>query len=292
MAAPSLGQPSIEHPVDVPGGRLVVRDIPGPSPDAPAVVLLHGLGATARLNWGPSFRPLSRHFRVLAFDLRGHGRGLRTRRFTLEDCADDAAAVLEARGVERALAVGYSLGGPVAKLFWQRHRERTAGLVLCATASWFATPGEMRAARVLLPVASGLARVARDRMHRRILGRMLMRVDHPPLRARVKEEFAGHDPLSVVQAVGAGGRYSARAWAGAIDVPTAVLVTRDDRRIPPTRQRELAAAIPEASLHEVAGDHFACIASEAFVPALVEACLEVAERAGHADGRRRSGDAA
>ena len=40
-------------------------------------MLLHGWSATADLNWHPSFGPLSRHFRVLAIDQRGHGRGLR-----------------------------------------------------------------------------------------------------------------------------------------------------------------------------------------------------------------------
>ena len=68
---------AIDRRLELPGrGELFVRDIPGPDPQAPALLLLHGLGATARLNFGPSFRPLSRHFRVIALDHRGHGRGL------------------------------------------------------------------------------------------------------------------------------------------------------------------------------------------------------------------------
>src|SRR5690606_1554468 len=102
--------PPIDRTLDLPGhGRIHVRDLPGP-PGAPAVLLLHGLGATARLNWGPSFRPLSQHFRVLSLDHRGHGRGLRTTRFRLEECADDAIAVVEALGVDRVVAIGYSMG--------------------------------------------------------------------------------------------------------------------------------------------------------------------------------------
>jgi pimeloyl-ACP methyl ester carboxylesterase len=56
-------------------GSTVVWDCPGP-PGAPTLVLLHGVTLTAELNWSAVFPVLERHFRVLAFDQRGHGRGL------------------------------------------------------------------------------------------------------------------------------------------------------------------------------------------------------------------------
>ena len=86
---------------DVPSGRRVrlpgrgtyVRaDVAGPT-GAPTVVLLHGLGATASINWPGAFHALSSQFRVVAFDQAGHGRGVRSARpFHLEDCADDGPA--------------------------------------------------------------------------------------------------------------------------------------------------------------------------------------------------------
>src|SRR5690606_5350054 len=119
-------------------GPLFVRDIAGP-PGAPTVVLLHGWTASADLNWFTCYQPLSEHVRIVAFDHRGHGRGLRSRRtFRLEDCADDVAAVADELGIESFVPVGYSMGGPVAQLLWQRHRARVDGLVLCATAPYFA----------------------------------------------------------------------------------------------------------------------------------------------------------
>lgn len=263
-----------------------MRDVPGPAPDAPAVLLLHGLGATARLNWGPSFRPLSRHFRVLALDHRGHGKGLRTRRFRLEDCADDAVHAAEALGVSRLLAVGYSMGGPIASLAWRRHRERVAGLVLCATARHFASRNAALAARWLVPVAAQGARLVPALAHRRLLERMLARIEHPELRERVTEEFAGHQPATVIQAAGAVGGFSSHDWIGSVDVPAAVIVTTRDTLVPPARQRKLAASIPGARLYEVEADHDACVArADRFVPSLVAACLDVAGRAGLAAGR-------
>src|SRR3954447_7624854 len=106
-------------PIPLPPGRRVelpkrgpmfVRELGGP-PRAPTIVLLHGWMATADLNWLPSYKPLSRAFRVLAVDHRGHGRGLRSNRpFTLETCADDVAALADTLGIERLTAVGYSMG--------------------------------------------------------------------------------------------------------------------------------------------------------------------------------------
>jgi pimeloyl-ACP methyl ester carboxylesterase len=259
---------------------MLVRDIPGPSPDAPAILLLHGLGATARLNWGRCFRPLSRYFRVLSLDHRGHGSGLRTSHFRLEECADDAAAAMQALGVERFLAVGYSMGGPIASLTWQRHKEQVFGLVLCATARHFVRRRMARLARATLPAAAAAVRLVPGVARRRMVQRMVVRIEHPELRDRVRQDFLGHEPASVIQAADALTRFSSHDWIGKVDVPVSVVVTTDDELVPTVRQRKLAASIPGAEVFEVAGDHDACVNSPDFAPTLVRACLSVARRAG------------
>src|SRR5258708_4385199 len=107
--------------VYLPGrGTTFVRRVKGP-PGAPTLLLLHGWMASGGLNWFRVFDALGEHFDVIAVDMRGHGRGIRNgRRFRLADCADDAAATLDALGVGPVIAVGYSLGGPVAQLRWRR----------------------------------------------------------------------------------------------------------------------------------------------------------------------------
>ena len=74
--------------VELPGrGVTRVWECAGP-PEAPTLMLIHGVTVTAQLNWGKVFAPLSRHFRVVAMDLRGHGDGIPVGwRFRLEDCA-------------------------------------------------------------------------------------------------------------------------------------------------------------------------------------------------------------
>jgi 3-oxoadipate enol-lactonase len=271
--------PAIDYEIELGRhGTTTVRDIPGP-PGAATVMLLHGLGATARLNWGPCYRPLSEHFRVLSLDHRGHGSGLRTRRFRLEQCADDAAAVARARGAERFIAVGYSMGGPIASLTWRRHPDQVAGLVLCATARHFMPRRVARAARIALPTAARVARLVPSVAHERLLQRMLARVEHPELRERVHREFEGHDTASVIQATHALSGFSSHDWIGSVDVPSAVIVTTRDELVPPERQAKLAASIPGAEVFEVAGDHSACVARpDLFAPALVAACRSVESR--------------
>ena len=118
-------------------GTTFARIVDGPA-GAPTVVLLHGWIASGGLNWFTAFGPLSQRYRVIAPDMRGHGRGIRSRRrFRLADCADDVAALLDHLGAEPAIVVGYSMGGPIAQLLWRRHPDRVAGLVLCATSYRF-----------------------------------------------------------------------------------------------------------------------------------------------------------
>jgi len=294
LAAVSARSPStgLDHLLDVPGhGRLRVRDIAGPHAGAPAVLLLHGLGATARLNWGGCFRPLSSHFRVLSLDHRGHGSGLRTRRFRLEECADDAAAAMAALGVERFVSVGYSMGGPIAALTWRRHPDQVAGLVLCATARHFVPRHVARLARATLPAAAVAARLVPDAVRRRMLQRMLLRIEHPELRERVHDELRGHVPATVIQAANALTRFASHDWIGSVDVPTAVVVTTRDDLVPVVRQRKLAASIPGAEVFEVDGDHDACMRERSFAPTLVRACLSAARRAGLLQTPARTGTA-
>jgi len=265
-------------------GTTFVRDLPGPTPDAPTVFLLHGLGATADINWFPSYFPLGRHFRVVAMDHRGHGQGIRSwRPFRLEDCADDVAAVAAALDFDRVVLVGYSMGGPIAQLTWRRHRGLVAGLVLCATARSFASRDPRQ--RLLLSSLVGLsvaARVTPAGVRSRVTENLIAsRVQGRPRAEWAAEEFRRGDTSTILQAASAVGRYRATPWIGEVDVPTAVIVTERDALISPDRQRRLAESIAGATTSSVDGDHAACImAAHRFVPALVDACAGVVTRAG------------
>lgn len=263
--------------IELPGrGPTFVRDIPGPGGDAPTVVLLHGWTATADLNWFPSYEPLSKLVRVIAVDHHGHGRGIRSRRrFDLETCADDVANLCDVLDVDRAIVAGYSMGGPVAMLTWQRHRDLVGGLVLCATAPIFGPKERWWAWG--MGAAAGFARLLPPPATRAVAGRLVGR--HFDVADRVgrwaRSQVAMADPLAIVEAGHALSRFDARGWLPTIDVPTSLVRTLDDETVPPVRQHRLD-AIPGAEVFEVPGDHNACITNaEEFVPALRAAVTSV-----------------
>ena len=262
-------------------GTTFVRELPGP-PGAPVVLLLHGWTATADLNWFTSYEALGRSFRVLAMDLRGHGRGIRSRRpFRLEDCADDVAALADELAIDRLIAVGYSMGGPVAQLTWRRHRDLVGGMVLCATARRFSGRGP--AERAFYSGVLGLSLAARAvpaNLRQQLMDNVMRRrLDQGPLTAWAMRELRRNDPSAVLAAGSALGSFDSRAWLGQIDVPVAVVVTTEDHVVAPRSQLALAASIPHATVHHVRGDHVACVfAAERFVPTLTDACQQVALR--------------
>jgi 3-oxoadipate enol-lactonase len=270
-------------------GRTFVREVPGP-PGTPTLVLLHGLGATAAVNWFACFEELGRHYRVLALDHRGHGQGIRPglRGFRLKDCADDVAALGDLLGVERMVAVGYSMGGPIAQLLWRQHPTRVAGLVLCATARSFRGAGRaqlmldtsLTTAAAAMRLAPGAVRrqVLRAGLNRRLAAQGVLPED---IAAFLAAELGGHDPAALIEATRELGRFSSGPWLGSVTVPTAVVVTTLDGVVPPDRQERLAESIPGARVFRVAGDHGVCATdAPSFVPVLLDACRWVAPTGG------------
>jgi 3-oxoadipate enol-lactonase len=262
-------------------GTTYVREAGEPGTDGPTLLLLHGWTANADLNWGWCYEPLAARHHVVALDHRGHSRGIRdSRRFELEDCADDAAALVEALGLERVVAVGYSMGGPVAQLLWRRHPQLVDGLVLCATSRTFNDTVRERALFGLLAGAGVTARrLSATRRERLAMRVMSARRTDASRWAWANDDLSAHDWLRVVEAGRCIGRFDSRRWASSIDVPTAVVVTMHDHVVPPRRQWELAAAVPGATVHPVAADHDACFAEpDELVPALEAAVGSVVSR--------------
>ena len=256
-------------------GHIRIFELEGPE-GAPTLMLLHGLAATGRLNWHTAFADLAERYHVVAVDHRGHGRGIATRHFRLRDCADDAVAVADELGIRQFIAVGYSMGGPIAKLCWNRHPGRVRGLVLCATAKHF-TPKQFPVlARAVMPGAVLGARFVPKMVMSQVIEGMVRDIKSPEVADFVRREMAGADPAALAQATRAVLRFSSRDWVSNITVPTAVVITTQDQTVPARRQYALASAIAGAKQFEVDGDHFACANRRTnFVSQLVAACDHV-----------------
>ncbi len=258
------------------------RWAPAP-PGRPTVLLVHGWMATADLNWGHSYGALSDIAGVVAPDLHGHGQGhRRARRFRLADCADDAARLLDALGLDRVVVVGYSMGGTVAQLFARRHRDRVHGVVLAATAARFARHARERAAFTSLGVVATAARVTPDHVRTAAALRLMGGRNQGALSEVTLGRYRSHDWLRVVEAGHELGRFDSRAWVGQLDVPAGVVITERDEVVSPARQHALARRIPGALVLEVPGSHRVVMeAPEVFNRRLVEAVEHVWARRAH-----------
>ena len=267
-------------PVELAGlGEVDVREVPGPE-GAPAVILIHGWTASADINFFTCYRALGEHVRVIAFDQRGHGSGLRTRRVVrLEDCADDVARVADALGIDTFIPVGYSMGGTIAQLTWRRHRDRVDGLVLAATAPHFAERRDERLSFLGLTGLAALARVTPTQARDRISDQVYLRRKTETWGPWAVAQAARHDWRMVLEAGRALGNFSSTDWLGEIDVPTSVVVTMRDPVVPLRRQVRLFDEIPGAEAFRVDGEHDAVVANaDRFVPTLIRAIGSVTSR--------------
>jgi 3-oxoadipate enol-lactonase len=259
--------------IELPGrGELRVRD--SGVDDRPTVLLLHGWGVTADLNWSPAYAGLAADHRVVAFDHAGHGRGVRPAGgiVRLSHLADDAVAVMDQLGIAHATVVGYSMGGAVAQLVWKRHGHRVRGLVLASTARHFqGGPISDLWYRSYTPLAH-LAEAASGPAQAVVRARVDRRVRGNPDEAWMREELEAASPAALLSSMRSIGRFRSNSWIGDVDVPTSVIVTSKDRTVPTRKQRGLAKAIPGAAHLEVEGPHDAIVTrADEYVPVLLDA---------------------
>lgn len=260
-------------------GEFFVRVHEHADPEAPVVLLLHGWTASSDLQFVAAYQGLAERCTFVGIDHRGHGRGPRSPEpFTLEDAADDAAAVVRQLGLGPVIAVGYSMGGPVAMHLARRHPPLVRGLVLQATAlEWRATWRERTTWRAL----SLAGRAFRSRAYRRAVQRTMTKLlggpDHvlAPYVPWLSAEMARNDSFALVDAGRALSRHDARPWVGELDgVAAGSLITTQDRLVRPRKQRQLAEALG-ATVRELAGDHLAALADAADYSRLTVELIEL-----------------
>lgn len=257
-------------------GTIVVRDF-GPRDADVTVMLLHGWTATADLNWFRCYDALAEHNRVVAFDHRGHGTGLRSKkRFRLEDCADDAIAVADALGIDRFVPIGYSMGGPITQLLWRRHPERVRAMVLCATAPVFSGKRVERLSFLGASAVAAVARITPEQARVWLTDQLYLQRKSREWEPWAIEEASSHDWRMLIEAGTAIGNFDSRSWIGDVDVPVSLVVTMNDPIVSRRRQTMLFDLIDDATVFRVDADHGAVVeGASRFVPALLRALSSV-----------------
>ena len=235
------------------GAGLHHEDVGAGSP----VVLLHGWSLSSAV-FEPEASLLARHRRVIAPDLRGHGRSP-AGPSSLADFARDVAALVDRLGLERAVLVGWSLGAQVALAALPLVRPRLSALVLVAGTPRF-TQGEGWPHGLPPQAVEVLAhRVRRDpaRAMARFFDGMFAEGElDDAARARLRALRAAiplPDPAAALSGLELLAREDLRGALAAVDLPVLLVHGERDPICPPAASRAMAAAIPAARLAVLPG---------------------------------------
>jgi 3-oxoadipate enol-lactonase len=228
------------------GGAEIYYEVSG---EGDPLLLIMGLGADSR-GWILQQGVFAEHHRVVAFDNRGVGRSsCPPGPYSTEGMAQDALAVMDAAGVERAHVLGVSLGGAIAQHLALRAPERVRSLILAAT---WAGPSFWRARVRDMQLA-----IARSAGREALITARMLFVFSPPLfnnnpeMTALIEKTLLDDSASLegyLAQLDAAELHDVRARLGKVRIPTLAITGRRDILVPPELTEEIASLIPGAEL--------------------------------------------
>lgn len=237
----------------------------------PAVLLLHAFPLSGAM-WRRQAERLRGRYRVIVPDLRGFGGSdAPPGPLTMDQQADDAAALLERLGVERAAVVGLSMGGYIAFALWRRHQDKIAALALADTKAG-ADSDEGRAGR------EANARLAEEQgagaIAEKLIPGLVAAGASQALRDELRALITANSTDGIAGALrGMAMRPDSTPDLAGITVPTLVIVGAQDALTPPEEAQKIAGGVAAPSLLVELPDagHLANMeAPEAFSAALEE----------------------
>lgn len=227
--------------------------------EGPPVLGIMGFAADHRL-WAAQVPAICEKNTFITFDNRGVGRSSGAPVETLEEMADDAAALLDHLGLDDALVIGASMGGAIAQHLVLRHPGRVRALVLVVTFARTAEymRRETRVARELLRLAGPRAFVEATLVH--LFTPRFFEIGEEALNQVIASFFSGGEAevpaLQVLDGqMRAIDRHDLTAELDKISCPTLVVGGRLDMMVPAFCSEELAAAIPGAELRMFDSGH-------------------------------------
>ncbi|MFI1167652.1 alpha/beta fold hydrolase [Streptomyces sp. NPDC020801] len=232
---------------ETPANTLQYR-FDGPE-DAPVLILGPSLGTTWHM-WDRQVPELTKQWRVLRFDLPGHGGAPAHPAGSVSDLAGRLLATLDGLGVQRFGYAGCALGGAVGVELALRHPERLASLTLIAASPRFGTADEFRQRGVIVRT-NGLDPIARTSPDRWFTSGFA--AAQPAITDWAVQMVRTTDPGCYIAACEALAAFDVRAELGRVGVPTLVLVGSEDQVTGPAEARTLVAGIRDARLAVVPG---------------------------------------
>jgi 3-oxoadipate enol-lactonase len=222
----------------------VHQHVEGPE-DAPVIVLSNSLGSMLTM-WDPQVAALTERFRVVRYDLRGHGASpVPPGPYEIDDLGADLIGLLDRLEIERSHLCGVSIGGMVSLWVAAHAPERVARLVLCCTSAWFGNPESWleRAATVRRHGASAVADTVVERWFTPGFA-----VRYAPQVAQMRSMIAATPAEGYASCCEVVAKTDLRADLPAIGAPTLVIAGAEDPAVPLEQSEQLAQGIPDARL--------------------------------------------
>ncbi|MBM9503369.1 bifunctional 3-oxoadipate enol-lactonase/4-carboxymuconolactone decarboxylase PcaDC [Actinacidiphila acididurans] len=255
---------------------LLNHVVAGPAA-APIVVLGPSLGTSVRV-WEAQAAVLAEEFRMVRWDLPGHGGSsadLLPAGGGVADLGRLVLAVADVVGAERFAHVGVSLGGAVGAWLAAHHPDRITALGLVCSSADFGPPGPWRE-RAAAVRAGGMAQLAERAPGRWFSAGHATAGRLPAGAAGLLADHRGADPEAYARCCELLADLDLRGDLPRITAPTLVLAGREDRATAPPHSRALADAVPDAQLLELPhAAHLAPVERPAEVTAAVRRHLRV-----------------
>lgn len=219
------------------------------------VVLIHGFPMDHSI-WSEQVQSLAPRCRVITPDLRGFGQSSVTPgKVTVEQWADDLAAMLDALKISEPIVLGgLSMGGYVALRFFEAHRARLAGLILCDTKAMADTP---QAAAGRLETAHRIEREGVQFLADTMLPRLLAPATldgKPEVVDRLRQIILAGDKIGyAATSRGLAERPNFTPLLPHIDCPTLLIVGRQDAISTVAEMNAMARSIKAARIVEIEG---------------------------------------
>ena len=231
--------------------------VEGGAAEGRPVVLLHGVTLGAKV-WGYQFRDLSDRYRIVALDLRGHGRSRPgSTGIGLHQLADDLRCVLDALELRGAIVVGHSMGGMALMRFCEENPEylgeRVTGLVFLATSAMTPIPPlaktMMRRATPLLLRVNWSDRVRTSAKGGSFAARRTFGSNPSPAHIELTRQLTLACPRATAVPAGlAIVAHDARGALPNVHIPAVVMVGDRDRLTPRRNSERIAELLPNAEL--------------------------------------------
>lgn len=221
-------------------------ELTGPE-SAPVVMLSHCLAGGMDI-WDFQIKALEQQYRVLRYDLRGHGNtSAPDTDYTMEMLAADAAALLDALEIQSAHFMGISLGGMLGQSLALMHPEKVSSLILCDTACKI--PQETHQdweERVAAARRHGMAALADGTMERWLSPEF--QKAHPEITEKIRNMVLATPVAGFAGCCRAIRDFDVRDRIGQISVPVLILVGENDPGTPVEMSEEIQAAIGGAEM--------------------------------------------